>query len=223
MREGEPIGTAVLYDNPFHARHRNLKLSLSEYDCSAAAELFDLLAQAAGKPLKVMLGSEEADLAAFLKAGGFALKRRCFEAEVGPEDLLETPREVPALSVCTAGGAEYRECCRLLFSCYRVTHEAVSPLTADFDTFCERLPETALFIRREDGRLMHTAFVEGKEIAYIASETPDEAAPFALAAAEYLFSEHRRILFECDDCDPASMLLLDLFRHGEESFDTYVR
>lgn len=224
LREGNPIGTGGLYDNPFHARHRYLRLELSEYDGSIAAELFDLLAQIAGKPLQVMLPSDDAELAAFLTAGGFVLKRRCFEAEAGMDDLMPDAHALPlpALSVCRAGETEYRECCMLLYNYYRATHEAVSPLTADFGTFCGSLPKTALFMRG-DGKLLHTAFIEKNEIAYIASEAPDEAEPFALAAAEYLFREHRRIFFECDDCDPAAMQILGLFRHGLGSFDTYVR
>ncbi|MBR6007388.1 MAG: hypothetical protein IK064_07135 [Clostridia bacterium] len=224
LREGEPVGTATLYDNPLHARHSYLRLALSEYDGTVAAELFDLLAKAAGKPLQAMLPSDDTELAAFLTAGGFILKRRCFETEAGREDLLPEALALPlpAISVCRTGETEYRECCMLLYDYYRAAHEAVSPLTADYRSFCEKLPETALFCAA-DGRIVHAAFIEANELAYIASAEPLNVRPFACAAAEYLFREHRRIFFECDDCDAAAMALRSLFRHDEESFDTYVR
>lgn len=222
FRKSESIGTVELYENRFHAQHGYLRLRLTEYDGGIAAELFDLLSKEVGKPLQVMLPSDDTELTSFLKDGGFALKRRCFEVTAGREDLIETAPPMPSLAVCSRGDALYSECCALMYSYYKTTHEAISPLTAPPETFYSRLPDMALFIRL-DGKIVHTVFTEENEIAFIASASAKELRPFCYAVVQRLFCGYERISFECDDCDAAAMTLRSLFRHNEASFDTYVR
>lgn len=86
---GVPIGKIEAYTSPFYAENLYLRLDLTQYDPSLGTELFSVLKSLAGRPLQVMAESENTVLTNFLKAGGFKLKRRCFESEVSDFAFLE--------------------------------------------------------------------------------------------------------------------------------------
>ncbi len=219
---GKAVGTLEVYTNEFHGQNQYVRLRLTEYDARLAAPLFARLQAAVGRPLQVMLPSGETEQAAFLMAGGFERKRRCYELEVTAAELVGAESAVP-LKTAQRAQPEYDRCCRLLFERYQQNHAAVNPLTADFAPFCAALPAKALY-QETAGQIVHAAFVEGNEIAYLTGADETGVRPFAAAIVAALFAEHETICFECDDCDGAAMALKGLFRVGEqETFDTYVR
>ena len=219
--EGEKVGSIGVSINPYHNRNHYLRLDLSRYETEWAKPLFERLAYELKHPLQVMASSGDALTADFLLAGGFELKRRCFEMEVSENDMVGVIcRTAPKRA--QKGSSEYDGCCRLLYSYYCGTHEAINPLTAEPDEFCELLPETVLYQSDEAG-FLHCAFVEENEIAYVCTADIRAFAAFAAAVAAELFKEYETICFEADDCDEAAMALKALFASGELSeTDAYV-
>lgn len=220
--DGRSIGTVELYDNAFHQAHQYLRLRLAGSDPAWAELLFSRLQAAVGKPLQVMVSSCDAPQTAFLTAGGFVRRRRCYELEVTAADFCP-PQDAVPLEIAVQGQPEYGECCRLLYDQYRKNHAAVNPLTASFSDFCAQLPEQVVY-EKTGGQVCQAAFVEENEIAYLASADLEDVLPFAGAVASRLFAQYGTVFFECDDCDPAAMALMGLFRvEVQESYDTYVR
>ena len=86
--EGEKVGSIGVSINPYHNRNRYLRLDLSRYETEWAKPLFERLAYELKHPLQVMASSGDALTADFLLAGGFELKRRCFEMEVSENDMV---------------------------------------------------------------------------------------------------------------------------------------
>lgn len=216
--DGTVLGSLRLYHNPFHRRNCYVELALRSYDPKYSAELFDILAEKASGPLQVMVSSEETDQAAFLLAGGFVCRRRCFETEAVRADFLGG-RGKTELYWTHAGDGAYGLCCRRMFEHYQRTHEAVNPWTAGYDAFCAALPGTAVCSR--DGA--HLAFVEDSEIAYAAG-SGEGFRDFAESLLDCMFARYETVFFESDDCDPAAMMLRAwISSRDEASFDTYLR
>lgn len=217
----KPIGGVELYSNRFHSQSQYLRLHLSRYENRWAQPLFSQIQKTVKKPLQVMVSSTDTEVVRFLTAGGFVCKRRCYELEVTSEagSFSDT---MPDIKTAEQGQLEYRMCCELLYAYYKKTHCAVNPLTADLAAFCENLPED-VFFEIVKGQILHCAFVEDNEIAYVATSDVANIRSFAQAVAEKLFAEHETICFECDSCDAAAMALKGLFRvEMQESYDTYV-
>ena len=82
------IGTVALHDNPYHMRNCYLKLDLSSYPEVISRELFWQIAQEVNRPLQVMISSEELEQIAFLNAGGFSCRRKCYGMEATLSDLV---------------------------------------------------------------------------------------------------------------------------------------
>ena len=222
---GEDIGCIALSRNPYHSRHLYLNLELKRYDPQIAAELFHALRQELGQPLQVMLYASDA-MHGFLTAGGFERRRRCYELEARAADLAVPVGKTMPLTKASAGTAEYDLCRKALYDYYGKTHLAVSPLTADMESFCRDLPDT-VFCHMESGNIVHFAFVEPDEksceIAYAGTSRPSGFPPFARSLAAELFREFDCLTAECDDVDPAAMALKSLFRLPEVTpYDTYI-
>ena len=216
------VGGVSVSRNPFHGQNAYLKLNLRKLDPGIAKDLFALLRSELDCPLQVMISSEERELAEFLRAGDFSLRRRCYEVEGSVSDLREAPAERASLRETGKGDPTYRLCCRLLYHYYQETHKAVSPLTVSEAEFCAELPVRVVY-EGEGKRISHAAFVEDGEIAYLCTACPEEFPGFGESLLARLFREKEKVFFECDNCDPAAMALRSMFRDpGEESFDTYV-
>ncbi len=222
---GEDIGCISVFQNPYHNRHLYLNLGLIRYDPQIAAELFRGFQQELNQPLQVMLYASES-MHDFLIAGGFERRRRCYEWEARAADLAIPLEETLPLTNVSEGSAEYERCCKLLYDYYSKTHLAISPLTADMETFCTDLPDT-VFCHKEKEDIVHFAFTqiedEGYEIAYVGSIRPADFTPFAQSLVAKLLRECDLITAECDDVDPAAMALKSLFLLPEVTpYDTYV-
>ncbi len=222
---GEDIGCIAVSRNPYHDQHFYLNLGLTRYDPRIAPELFRQLRQKLQHPLQVMEYANPT-LHDFLIAGGFERRRRCYELEARVEDLASPLQSTVPLTKVSAGSAAYDRCREMLYAYYSKTHLAVSPLTADAETFCADLPETA-FCSVEEGEIVHVAFVqleeEGYEIAYVGTKKPSDFRPFAQSLVAELFRRSERIIAECDDVDPAAMALKSLFQPScALEYDTYV-
>lgn len=215
------IGTAMLYDNPCHMGNRYVKMELDQYDPSASAELFRQLREIAGRPLQMMVSSDDAEQVQFLTAGGFVCKRKCYEVEAGAADYLGERSKSP-LNETHRGEAAYDRCCKILFDYYEETHRPVNPWTAGHGAFVEKLPDT-VFFRESDGEIPALAFLEENEIAYVCGRDEGGFVDFAASLIAEMFERYQTIFFESDDCDWAAMLLKSLFANRKEtSFDTYV-
>ena len=215
------IGSLCLYDNPHHMRHCYVKLELDELDTEISAELFTELSKIAGRPLQVMVDSDDVELIAFLLAGGFTCRRKCCEVEAGIEDYIGGQANV-LLEPFHIGEADYEQACRMLFEHYTETHKAVNPWTADYETFCSELPEEVVCYK-QGGEIVSLAFVEENEIAYVCGADEKGIADFARSLVCAMLDKYETICFESDDCDWAAMLLRSLFKNQEEtSYDTYV-
>lgn len=218
------MGEIEIYRNPFHTQNSYLKLYLMDYPASIAASLFERISIETSCPLQVMLESTEKQLVGFLRAGGFKFARRCYEMEVTKDELKgDTSVDFP-VRYSSKGSAEYSLCCQLLYKRYADSHKAVNPLTASLEHFCEALPELVAYQMR-NGSIVHFAFIEDNEIAYVGSIELDSFTSFAVSVLEKLFLEYKTIFFECDDCDEVAMMLRGLFavnNNAEKSFDTYI-
>ncbi len=222
---GQDIGCIGVSANPYHNQHCYLNLGLTQYDPAIAKELFFLLREEIGKPLQVMCYSWKGHHD-FLTAGGFERRRRCYELEVTADHLIAlTNAELP-LHTITNGSPMYAACCELLYAWYCETHAPISPLTAPPDLFCADLPETVVCCIA-DGKPIHYAFVEpdesGIEIAYVGTADLSSFCAFAKTLVYALFRKCRTLTAECDDTDPAAMILKSLFRtSSDDSYDTYI-
>lgn len=224
-RAGQDNGCIRVSVNPYHDQHCYLDLGLTQFDSAVAKELFSLLRKELGKPLQMMCYSWEG-YHDFLTAGGFVRRRRCYELEVSPSDLVAPLNSGLHLHTVTRGSPMYEACCDLLYTYYRETHAPISPLTAPQDVFCADLPETVM-CDITDGKPIHYAFVEPDEsgfgIVYVGTTDLSSFSNFAQALVSELFRKCRFLSAECDDTDPAAMSLKSLFRtSSDDSYDTYI-
>lgn len=224
-RAGQDIGCIAVSDNPYHDHHCYLNLGLEQFDPAIAKELFSLLRSELGRPLQVMLYSWEGRHD-FLTAGGFERRRRCYELEVSTSDLMTPLHASAELHTAVKGSPIYTVCCELLYDYYRKTHASVSSLTVDADTFCATLPMTVMCCIA-DGKPIHCAFIEPDEIeceiAYVATTNLSSFCGFAQTLVHALFQRCGTLTAECDDTDPAAMILKSMFRtSSDDSYDTYI-
>lgn len=218
---GSYIGTILLYDNPFHIKNCYVKLDMESLDTEFSTELFERLKEIANRSLQVMVDSDQTVLTEFLIAGGFRCKRKCYEVEAGPEDYIGGREDLKLLRF-SVGTPNYEEACRMMFHHYVATHEAISPWTADYLTFCEDMPKTVI-CAKTDGEIVSAAFVEENEIAYVCGRDERQFAYFARALITDMLAEYGTVCFESDDCDRVAMILKSMFiRQKETSFDTYI-
>ncbi len=219
--EGE-IGSVRVSYNPYHLQNAYLDLQLNRYSPADAGELFRLLRNELGCPLQVMVSSREEKKYAFLTAGGFQRKRRCYEIEVTAGELKAPVKAAAPMVEIGRNHPDYTACCGLLYNYYRETHKAVSPLTADRKLFCSKLPSSVL-LQKERGNIQNLAFVEENEIAYVAAASQPGFYDFAQTLLAHMLERYGSTSFECDDCDPAAMELRSFCNSSETaSFDTYI-
>lgn len=224
IRDGETVFRIGLPVNQFHREHLYLDL-LSPAPEAPTGELFSALRQWAGMPLQVMVDSDH-PLIPWLLAGGFVRKRRCLEVDVTVTQLKSPPPKTAPPRMAKSGERAYLDCCHALYAYYSMTHQPISPLTATFAEFREVLPDTVYYTCCDD-RICHYAFVEpcedAWELAYVGSQDLRNFSGFAGALVTTAFQSVSRILFECDDTDPAAMALSELFRvDWERTFDTFI-
>lgn len=216
------IGQVECYENPYHARNCYLRLQLNHFDPAISPALFATLARLIGRPLQVMTDSTNHQLAHFLKAGGFRCLRRCYESEVTSEDLLDQAYQKVPLSIACAPETAYQGCCRMLYAAYQQSHQAINPWTGGEDCFYRLLPKQVL-LHRQGERIIHFAFIEDNEIAYVGGQDRKSFPAFAASLVSHLFESHRQICFESDDVDWPAMQLRALFRQRDDtSHDSYL-
>lgn len=219
--ENHCLGLLQLYDNPHHMRNCYLKLDMKCLDTTISTGLFKEIKTIESRPLQVMVNSTDEATVAFLTAGGFVRRRRCYEVDTGADEYIGGKSNVQ-LFCAHAGDEAYAQCCRMVFDYYVETHRGVNPWTADYETFCQSMPTDAVFAK-QDCEIAALAFVEGNEIAYVCGIDKRIFADFARCLVTAMFEHHETICFECDDCDWAAMTLKSMFRNQDEtSFDTYI-
>ena len=224
-RSGRDIGCIRVSANPYHDQHCYLDLGLTQFDPAIAQELFSLLRKALGRPLQVMCYSWNG-MHDFLTAGGLECRRRCYELEFTADHLTAPLNTVLPLHTFSKGSPMYAACCELLYDYYCETHAPVSPLTAPPDAFCADLPE-AVLCHLTEGKPIHCAFIEPDEpeceIAYAATADLSSFCGFAKTLVHALFQKFTTLTAECDDTDPAAMILKSRCRtSADDSYDTYI-
>lgn len=220
-QNGHDIGCIAVSRNPVHDCHCHLNMGLEQYGPEIAAALFPLLRKELGLPLKMML-CPTPELHAFLTAGGFVRKRRCWELEVSAGDLAGPLLYAMPLTSARKGSELYDACCALMYDYYRATHQAVSPLTATQEEFCAHLPVSVL-CAMDNGTPIHCAFLDHEELAYTATSDPATFPDFAQTIVAELFRRYETITTECDDCDSCAMTIKSLFQTEDgDSWDTYI-
>ncbi len=223
LGESRNIGTVSLRHNKFHASTCYFHMNLSTYDVGFAREFGEKLSAIVQKPMQIMLDSDEREKIRFLEAAGFRCKRKCYEAEVAAKDMgKKIPPDFP-IRQCHAGEPAYLACTQLLYRYYQDTHNEISPLTASFYEFSEKVPKMAYYMQ-ETGTIKQAIFVDDNELAYCCSADIKGFEEFAAAVAGEIFSQYSSMFFEADDCDSAAMKLLSMFQiHLQNSYDTYIR
>lgn len=219
---GKSIGYISVGCNSFYAQNSYLKLEIAQYDMTNAKEMFALLRSKLSRPLQVMLYSRECEKRDFLISGGFQRKRQCYELEVSAKELTAPVKESVPITESERGESSYKVCCELLYQSYAKIHNAINPLTADMESFCQNLPNKVLLCQ-ENGTIKHFAFIDESEIAYIGTVSQSDYHCFAQTLLFRMLAQYSSISFECDDCDPAAMELKAFFRTaGIDSYDTYI-
>lgn len=223
--DGQQIGTLQLTDHPFHRSHRNLILSLEDYSEELAPGLIALLRQYDPHPLKFMTESTDTQRIRFARAAGFRLARRCY-ARCFPPDWCKNPlRSTMPLETThrhTENELEWVRCAALLYEQYAEKHASISPLTAQLHAFQRVLPDCVWFVGSEN-RILHFAFVEDNEIAYVGTTEPDTYPDFLGSVLSRIFSRYETVEFEADDHDPQAMMLKQMFSEPEiHSWNTYL-
>lgn len=218
---GRSIGTIHTHLNEYHGQNCYLKLQLRPTNSDGAA-LFAALYRHRARPLQTMVPHPQQQMADFLLRGGFRLRRRCFLMRVKKDGLLQ-PAEGSPLEAYEKGCPEYAEACRLLYRQYVRDHAPISPLTADFETFCRDLPHRILCVKNEAGTITQYVFPEENEIAYMGSEDLSGFRSFAGAVLERMFQTFEEVEFEADNVDEVAMTMRSLFTTGDGfSLDTYI-
>ena len=217
------IGTVFFRPNKFHASTCHFDMNLSAYDVDFAPDFGEQLSAIAQKPLQIMLDSVEKEKIQFLEAAGFRCKRKCYEAEVTAKDLAKKiPPDFP-IQQCHGRDTAHLACTQLLYRYYQDIHSKVSPLTAPFAEFSEKVPKMAYYMQ-ELGAITQALFVEERELAYCCSADLSGFEDFAAAVAGEMFRRYPSVSFEADDCDPAAMKLLAMFQIPlQNSYHTYIR
>lgn len=215
------LGLVELYENAAHAINCYVKLEMKCFDNEASAELFSHLKELVHRPLQAMVESDDVQTVAFLAAGGFVCKRKCYEVEAYPDDYIGGSSDM-RLFHGSIGTPEYEACCRLMYRYYAGTHKEINPLTAGYEAFCAELPTTAIYAKCRD-QITSLAFIEDNEIAYVCGRDKKHFGQFAKSLALSILAQYGSVLFEADDCDWAAMMLKALFiNQRDDSFDTYV-
>ncbi|MBQ6844284.1 MAG: GNAT family N-acetyltransferase [Agathobacter sp.] len=223
LQDEHELGVIQIYSNSFHNQNCYLKLNLQNYDLQIASELFSELMRIIQRPLQMLLASGETEKITFIEMAGFVCKRKCYELEVQRKDYVGDSISNKALRWCEKDTVEYEKSCELLYAYYTQTHEVISPLTVDVQTFSKELPTKVLYEQVED-EVIHAAFIEENEIAYVCTKDKDRFLSFLNGMVEELFTKNESLIFECDDCDWAAMELRSLFNvEISASYNTYIR
>lgn len=210
------------YRNSFHNSYLYLRIDEVESN-SLSPVFFEDLSRKHNMPLQVMVPSDARRIVALLLKAGFQLKRKCYEMNVGPSDLLSALSEnIPPLFISQKGFSAFAACAELMYRYYQDTHASVNPLTASLSEFVQVLPPTVLYAGVVS-KPSSAAFIEENEIAYLCSRDPDGFSDFAQSLLRCMFEQHDTITFEADDTDWAAMALKALFAaRSEPTFDTYI-
>ncbi len=206
--DGSPAARMKAHRNAFHGENCYVEFQFLKTGFPAG-DLFSLLRSQVGSPLQVM-SPPSSPIVPTLLEGGFQCRRRCYEMEVTPSHLVEPAEECGSLMFCEKGSEAYAACCKAMYIYYGKTHQAVSPLTASEAAFAGRLPKNAVYQAR-NGKILHFAFVEENEIAYVGTEAPEAFPDFARDLLARQFRLFDRLCFECDTCDTAAVSLKSLF------------
>ena len=219
--KGRQLGFIELYGNPQHATNCYVNIELSSWETRISEELWRQLKGISGRPFQVLGDLSNVAITDFLTAGGFVCQRKWYEGDACAAAYVGGIVDMD-LCQCAVGDKDYKSCCQMMYHHYLDTHKAINPWTADYETFCAKLPKTAVY-SKTDNSILSIAFIESNEIAYVCSSDEQHFHRFAQSLISSMFTEYHRILFECDNCDSVAIILKNLFTNQSNiGFCTYV-
>lgn len=194
--------------NPFH--NVNVYIDFDDDDMrDVSDDPFKVLYETYRAPLQVMLDSGDIEKRNFIEKWGFTKERTCYSLEVSKENMLDANHKNIDIKLAKEGDEAYERLAKVYYDYYKKTHEAINPLTVDFDEFKGVLTDTVYY--KDDAGEVELAFVEEDEIAYVYASRPSNAGSFYTSVCEKLFDEHDKIFFEADDVDESAIKLKNLF------------
>lgn len=177
------------------------------------------------KTLQCMVSSTDEAVIKTLEFMGFCCVRKCYEIEVREYDLVDTNQSRNADILCFTNRktTEYMKCAYRMYQYYQQTHRSINPLTVTFEQFVDILPNQVCYYMT-NGQVIHLAFIENNEIAYVYSNDLASFKQFALQVVYWLFRQYDTIYFEADNVDDVAMTLKSLFKEQSslETYDTYI-
>ncbi len=201
------------------------------------SEIIDRLKKEVTQPLMRSVDADNKAAVGFLRAHGFALKRRCWEYDVTPEQIpdLSDADKLPLVSWADLSPDELVTVKNALLEHYRSTHESVSPMNADmtkeewFNVMLDHLDMTYSYVYSHDDL---TTFVttydttdkKKLEIGYVNFKEDEEAfGVFVTTIMGHLKNRFESFGLEIDGTDAAAMVLLELYPPVDVvTFDAYV-
>ena len=188
--------------NPFH--NTNVYIDFDNDDMlDVNKNPFIVIYETYRAPLQIMLDDSNTEKRDFIEKWGFKKMRTCYSLEVSKEDMLEHCERNINLKCAKEGDESYERLAKLYYDYYKKTHEAINPLTVDFNEFKEVLTDTVYY--NDDDSDIELAFVEENEIAYVYVSSLSKASGFYQSVLEKLFDEYEEIFFEADDVDESAM------------------
>lgn len=210
------------YRNKFHSSNCYIDFNIKDIKEYNLKNIFQTIANEENANLQVMVSSEEVDKIKILQENGFKKVRSCYEVEVKRADLLVDTSKNYEVIETELGTEEYKRCTELLFKNYKETHKNINPFTSTFKEFIVYLPER-VFFREENGQIIHCAFVEENEIAYVSSINKETYNNFITSVVKVMFEEQETVSFKVDNVDWVAMELKNLFVIDDsETYDTWI-
>lgn len=206
--------------NPFH--NVNVYIGFDDDDMrDVNLDPFKVLYETYRAPLQVMLDSGDIEKRKFIQKWGFRKARTCYSLEVSKEDMLDANHKNIDIKLAKEGDEAYERLAKVYYDYYKKTHEAINPLTVDFDEFKGVLTDTVYY--NDDASDVELAFVEENEIAYVYVSSLTNADSFYASVCEKLFAKYDKIFFEADDVDESAIELKNMFNDGvDEITETWI-
>lgn len=207
--ENEKVPLIEVYQNKYHNQNAYLRFLSKEKLSILGQEYFKQIASFENKNLQVMIESTKSIEIEMLQASGFKMMRKCYEVNVN-RVLFKPVLQCSEIVKIDIMHPQYNSAAKLIYDHYKKTHELINPLTIDFEAFKLILP-TEVFIAEVKGKILHAAFIEDNEIAYVASQNGLIFSHFICAVINQLFEEYDDISFEVDSTDDIALKLLRYF------------
>ncbi len=216
------IGYFIAYDNEFHLAHKYIYPVKDAFVVVKDKSVVKAIRTHFGKPLQVMIDSDQTEIISMLDQIGFILKRKCFEREFDVTLWINPAHPKVNIKNSNQGTNAYDQSVIMAFDHYVKTHQDVSPLTATKEQFKRILPKQVVCQISGD-QILNLVFIDKNEVCYFASKHEAQFESFAHAVIRLMFEQYPTITFEVDSTDELGLKFKSCFTdHSNDSFNTYV-